>query len=140
MKSDANYVDTQGGRAQLKIDLGDNWTITPSIMGQDISTGPGPFGYNPAVGDLDTYQLFSDRTRDSWTQTALTIEGKVSDFDIVYSGGWLSRNTHESEDYTDYSLAYDRPPPRAHTFSTKRASSSIPRSTSSGAIIHQDQQ
>jgi iron complex outermembrane recepter protein len=108
VKSAANYVDTQGGRAQLKIDLGDNWTITPSIMGQDISTGPGPFGYNPAAGDLDTYQWFSDQTNDSWTQTALTIEGKVSDFDIVYSGGWLSRNTHESEDYTDYSLAYDQ--------------------------------
>jgi iron complex outermembrane receptor protein len=40
-------------------------------------------------------------------QSALTIEGKISDFDIVYSGAYLARNQHESEDYTDYSLFYD---------------------------------
>jgi outer membrane receptor protein involved in Fe transport len=108
VKNNANYVDTQGGRGALKIDVGDNWTITPSFMGQVITTGPGPFAYNPAAGDLDTYQWFSDKTRDSWTQTALTVEGKVSDFDIVYATGWLTRNDHESEDYTDYSLFYDQ--------------------------------
>ena len=26
----------------------------------------------------------------------------------MYSGAYLARNTHESEDYTDYSLFYDR--------------------------------
>ena len=107
VKKDANYVDTRGGRAALKLDLNDNWTMTPSVMGQVTSTGPGPFGFNPAAGDLNTYQFFSDATRDSFTQSALTIEGKISDFDIVYSGAYLARNQHESEDYTDYSLDYD---------------------------------
>jgi outer membrane receptor protein involved in Fe transport len=108
VRQDANYVDTRGGRAALKLDLNDNWTFSPTVMGQVTTTGPGPFGYNPAAGDLDTWQFFSDATRDSWMQSALTIEGKVSDFDIVYSGAYLARNTHESEDYTDYSLFYDR--------------------------------
>jgi outer membrane receptor protein involved in Fe transport len=108
VKKDANDVDTRGGRAALKIDLNDNWTITPTIMGQTTTTGSGPFAYNPAAGDLNTWQFFSDATRDSWVQSALTIEGKISDFDIVYSGGYLARNTHEGEDYTDYSLFYDR--------------------------------
>ncbi|HSY07151.1 MAG TPA: TonB-dependent receptor [Steroidobacteraceae bacterium] len=108
VKKDANYVDTRGGRMALKLDLNDNWTMTPSVMGQVTTTGPGPFAYNPAAGDLDTWQFFSDETRDSWMQSTLTIEGKISDFDIVYSGGYLARNQHESEDYTDYSLFYDR--------------------------------
>jgi len=107
VKKDANYVDIRGGRAALKLDLNDNWTMTPTVMGQVTSTGPGPFAYNPAAGDLNTYQFFSDATRDSFTQSALTIEGKINDFDIVYSGAYLARNQHESEDYTDYSLYYD---------------------------------
>jgi outer membrane receptor protein involved in Fe transport len=108
VKKDANDVDIRGGRAALKIDLNDNWTITPTVNGQITSTGTGPFAYNPAAGDLNTFQFFSDRTRDSFMQSALTIEGKISDFDLVYSGGYLTRNQHESEDYTDYSLFYDR--------------------------------
>ncbi|MGH7485210.1 MAG: TonB-dependent receptor, partial [bacterium] len=40
-------------------------------------------------------------------QSALTIEGKISNFDLVYAGAYLVRNTHENEDYTDYSLFYD---------------------------------
>ncbi len=44
---------------------------------------------------------------DSWVQSSLTVEGKISNFDIVYAGAYLTRNTHESSDYTDYSLYYD---------------------------------
>jgi iron complex outermembrane recepter protein len=86
VKKDANDVDIRGGRAALKVDLNDSWTITPTIMGQVTTTGTGPFAYNRAAGDLNTWQFFSDVTRDSWMQSALTIEGKISDFDIVYSG------------------------------------------------------
>ena len=35
VKNNYNDVDTFGGRAALKIDLDDNWTITPSIMAQE---------------------------------------------------------------------------------------------------------
>jgi iron complex outermembrane receptor protein len=108
VKKDANDVDTRGGRMALKLDINDSWTITPTVMGQVTTTGQGPFSYNPAAGDLDTWQWFNDSTRDSWMQSALTVEGKISDFDIVYSGGFLARNTHEFEDYTDYSLFYDQ--------------------------------
>ena len=45
-----------------------------------------------------------ENLQDSFTQSALTVEGKVSDFDIAYSGGWFMRNTHSIADYPDYSL------------------------------------
>src|ERR1700722_13662662 len=63
VRKDANYVDTRGGRAALKLDLNDNWTFSPTVMGQVTTTGPGPFAYNRAAGDLDTWQFFSDETR-----------------------------------------------------------------------------
>ncbi len=48
-KSNYNTVDTPGGRAELRFDLGENWTITPSFQGES-DTSRGFFGYDPAVG------------------------------------------------------------------------------------------
>jgi iron complex outermembrane recepter protein len=102
-----NTSETKGGRAALKLDIGDNWTVTPTFMGQAIGA-KGFFGYDPAVGDLELVHSGPEDTQDSFTQTALTIEGKVSDFDIVYAGGWMVRNTHSIADYSDYSYFYDK--------------------------------
>ena len=107
VKKQFNDVETSGGRAALKVDVGDNWTITPTVMGQ-TETVNGNFAYNPAVGDLNVQNYFPETSHDSWVQSALAIEGKISDFDIVYAGAYLTRNTHESSDYTDYSLFYDQ--------------------------------
>jgi iron complex outermembrane recepter protein len=106
-KSDYNTVDTRGGRGALKIDLGDNWTITPTLMAQDLST-EGFFGYDPAVGDLQLVHFGPENSDDSWYQAALTVEGKVNNFDIVYADGYMKRTSHTVADYSDYSEFYDR--------------------------------
>jgi iron complex outermembrane recepter protein len=107
VNSDYNTVETRGGRAALKLDIGENWTVTPTFMGQSMSAN-GFFGFDPAVGNLELVHFGPENTQDSFAQAALTIEGKVSDFDIVYSGGWLVRNTHSIADYSDYSYFYDK--------------------------------
>lgn len=106
-RSDYNRVDTKGGRGALKIDLGNNWTVTPTVMAQDLTT-EGFFGYDPAVGDLKLVHYGPENSEDSWYQLALTVEGKVSDFDLVYAGGYMKRTTHSVAEYSDYSEFYDR--------------------------------
>jgi iron complex outermembrane recepter protein len=106
VKKDYNTVETKGGRAALKVELNDSWTILPTIMGQ-VQQTDGDFAYNPAVGDLEVQHYFPDYVHDSWTQSALTVEGKIGNFDLTYAGAYLIRNTHEQSDYTDYSLYYD---------------------------------
>ena len=106
VRKNFNDTETKGGRAALKVDLNDNWTVTPQFMGQVTDTN-GNFAYTPAVGPLETVKFLPEYTHDSWVQSALTIEGKMADFDLVYTGAYLTRNTHEAEDYTDYTLAYD---------------------------------
>ncbi len=106
VRNNFNDVETKGGRAALKVDLNDNWTILPQVMGQSTDT-EGNFSYNPAIGPLETVKFLPEYTHDTWVQSALTIEGKIADFDLVYTGAYLNRNTHEAEDYTDYSMAYD---------------------------------
>ncbi len=62
VKSDYNTVDTKGGRGALKFDLGENWTVTPTFMAQDLTT-EGFFGYDPTVGDLQLVQFGPDNSR-----------------------------------------------------------------------------
>jgi iron complex outermembrane receptor protein len=102
-----NTVETKGGRIALKVDINDNWTVTPSVMAQGIST-EGFFGYDPAVGDLQVVHFGPESSNDTFTQSALTVEGKISDFDLVYAGAFMKRTTHSIADYSDYSEFYDR--------------------------------
>ncbi|MDP9065055.1 MAG: TonB-dependent receptor, partial [Pseudomonadota bacterium] len=102
-----NTAQTKGGRAALRLDLGDNWSITPTVMGQKLTT-EGFFGYDPAVGKLDVTHFGPEYSDDSYVQSALTVEGKVSDFDIVYAGAYMKRTSHSVADYSDYSYFYDK--------------------------------
>ena len=101
-----NTAETTGARAALKIELNDSWTLTPSIMGQVQKTG-GLFAYDPSVGDLKVTHFYPESSDDKWVQAALTLEGKISNLDVVYAGSYLKRNVDTEQDYTDYSYFYD---------------------------------
>jgi outer membrane receptor protein involved in Fe transport len=101
-----NPVTTYGGRGALKIDLNDNWTITPQILVQD-QRADGNFSYEPALGFLNVGDFGHEINEDKWWQSALAIEGKVANFDILYSGGYFERNVHNVVDYSGYTVAYD---------------------------------
>ncbi len=47
------------------------------------------------------------RGSDKFTQYALTVEGKIGNFDITYAGAYMDRPNHSTNDYTDYTDAYD---------------------------------
>jgi iron complex outermembrane receptor protein len=108
VRDDYNDVDTAGGRAALRIDLDDSWTITPAIMGQNQEWN-GFFGYglDSRVGELEVAHFKPEYARDKWVQAAMTVEGRISNFDLVYAGAYLKRSLDTSADYTDYSYFYD---------------------------------
>jgi len=102
-----NTVDTYGARAALKVDLNDQWTITPSLIGQKTDAH-GNFAVDPSLGLLSSSRYYPDSITDKWWQLALTLEGKISNFDITYAGGYLKRDDRTQADYTDYSFFYDK--------------------------------
>jgi len=102
----SNPADTIGGRAAVKIDLNDNWTITPTIIAQD-QRNKGSFGYEPDVGDLKAQRFQPDTAKDRWYQAALTVKGKIFNLDLTYSGGYFHRKLDTNSDYADYSIHYD---------------------------------
>ena len=105
-KNNYNTVDTIGGRLALKVDLDDNWTLKPTIMGQDMKT-KGSFGYDPSKGDLKLSHFLPEDNHDYWYQAALTVQGKIADFDLTYAGAYMDRTINSHTDYTDYSFFYD---------------------------------
>jgi len=105
-KNNFNDQRIYGGRAALKVDLDDNWTVTPTVFHQNLKAD-GAFFYDPNLGDLEIDRFFDEVRKDKFTQAALTIEGKLANFDITYAGAYLDRKTFTHTDYTDYADAYD---------------------------------
>jgi len=106
VSSNYNDVNTIGGRAALKIDLDDNWTVEPTVFGQS-QINHGSFGFDPRTGDLQVQHFAPEYYRDRFVQAALTVTGKVGSFDLTYAGAYLDRVVHSSADYTDYAEQYD---------------------------------
>jgi outer membrane receptor protein involved in Fe transport len=106
VKKDYNDSEVWGGRAALKVDLDENWTVTPTVLYQD-RRNHGSYGYDPKVGDLQVQHFFPEYRRDRFIQAALTIEGKIGNWDVTYAGAYLDRRDTQSSDYTDYAEAYD---------------------------------
>lgn len=106
-KRDFNPVDEYGGRATLLAQFGD-WSITPQVVYQFLDA-KGAFNFDPKVGDLQVHDFGPTDNRDMWVQAALTVNGKIGDFDLVSSTGYMHRRIKNSNDYTYYSVAYDQP-------------------------------
>jgi iron complex outermembrane recepter protein len=101
-------ADTMGGRASLRIDLNEDWTITPSVVGQDQRNN-GVFAFEPSVGDLKVERFQPDTDHDRWIQSALNVTGHLGDYTLNYAGGFFVRDQVTQADYTDYSIFYDQP-------------------------------
>lgn len=101
-----NEVETYGARVALQIDLDENWTVLPSIMGQKQKSR-GSFWQESGLGDLQVQQYNPERMNDRWFQAALTIEGKIGNWDLTYAGAYMKRKVNTESDYVDYAYFYD---------------------------------
>lgn len=105
-----NTSDTAGARAALRINLNDNWTVTPQVMYQSTNA-QGSWGDDlrdvMATGKYAVAHFRKELSSDEWWQAGMTIEGSINGFDVVYSGNYLDRQQDGSFDYSDYSFYYD---------------------------------
>lgn len=103
---DFNETDTIGGRAALRVDLNENWTSTTMVTGQ-IQEAEGSFLYDPRVGDLQVRDFQPSYNNDEWGIIAETINGRIGNFDLVYSASYFDRRVESVVDYSYYSVVYD---------------------------------
>ena len=108
-KDDYNTSDVIGARVALRVDLSENWSITPALMYQKQES-EGSWGEDTSdfvSKELQVSHNNQEFTDDEWYQAALTIEGSMGNFDLVYAGAYMDRQVDASFDYSDYSYWYD---------------------------------
>ncbi|MCB1553257.1 MAG: TonB-dependent receptor [Xanthomonadales bacterium] len=105
-EKDYNDVDTTGARAALLFEFDNGWTVNPTVMGQRQDVN-GTFAGEDGVGDYALTHFYPEKSEDRWVQAALTVQGKIGNFDVTYAGAHLSRDVDIDQDYNDYSFWYD---------------------------------
>jgi len=109
-----NPVTYKGTRLSALWQINDDWsalvTQTYQAMEADGVFYQMPhgsdYGVNPSapqvLAPLSATVFSPSYDKDKWENTALTINGKIGDFKLVYSGGYLSRRIEQVNDYTNY--------------------------------------
>jgi len=106
-KNAINSVTYTGGRLELLGRVNEDWNVllTESYQTMDSqgvfydTTTTDDFTPIPALSVTQFNPAFDD---DQFENTALTVNGKIGDWRLVYSGAYLIRNVNQSEDNTMY--------------------------------------
>ena len=102
-----NPVTYQGIRVELLYKFNDAWDLVLSQMYQDMNS-KGVFYDQPNASDgapLNPWEvtLFNNAyNKDRFSSTAWTLDGKLGDLKVIYTGGYLTRNVEQIGDYTNY--------------------------------------
>lgn len=116
-KNNYNTADTAGVRAAMRFDINDRWTITPQLIAQkmkahgsagiDPLVGSASAGYDSSYGNTAVKHFYPEFSDDRWYQAAMTVEGKIGNFDLTYVFSHLNRDVDSAADYSDYGYWYD---------------------------------
>ena len=102
-----NPVDYTGGRVSVDWKIAPDWDLLVSQSYQKLDV-KGTFAvqtytydYAPLTGLSST--LFSPQySKDDFYNTAWTLNGKIGDFKLIYTGAYLTRHISQQGDYTNY--------------------------------------
>jgi iron complex outermembrane recepter protein len=110
-----NPVTYKGMRASALWQINDDWSAVVSQSYQDMRAD-GVFYQMPRGSDygvnlaapqnlppLSVTTFSPSYDKDKFSNTALTINGKIGDLKVVYAGAYLSRSITQVNDYTNYS-------------------------------------
>ena len=117
VEDDYNTADTAGIRASARFDINDNWTITPQLIAQkqqaygsagiDPNLGSADAGYDSSTAEMAVKHFYPESSDDRWHQAAMTVEGKIGNFDLTYVFSHMKRDVDSESDYSDYGFWYD---------------------------------
>ena len=102
-----NPVTYEGLRVEALYQINETWSALlaqsyQSIEADGVFTEMAANSLGQPQPDL-TVQLFNPSyNKDRFENTALTIDGRVGDLELVYAGAYLVRNIDQVQDYTNY--------------------------------------
>lgn len=101
VESDFNEATYTGGRLSALLDMNEDWSVQVSTMAQSLDS-EGVFFADPNLGDFEVSRFQNDEIDDEYVNTAWTVNGRMGDLEIVYTGAYTDRETDQVVDYSDY--------------------------------------
>jgi outer membrane receptor protein involved in Fe transport len=101
VEEDFNEATYEGFRISSAHDINDDWDMLITHMNQTIEAD-GVWDFDPEVGDLQVQRFAPDSLEDTFSQTSLTLEGRMGKLDVVYTGSVLEREAEQTVDYSGY--------------------------------------
>lgn len=105
-----NPVTYQGLRVSVLYKINEDWNALLTQSYQDMHAEgvfyetPRSSGSSPqTLPDLSVQLYVPTYDEDKFENTALTVNGRIGDLKVVYTGGYLARNIEQQGDYTNYS-------------------------------------
>ncbi|MBT8097349.1 MAG: TonB-dependent receptor [Gammaproteobacteria bacterium] len=99
--NDATY---QGIRVGVKWAVNDEWDVLVQQFHQEIET-EGVWDYDPALGELKSQSFSPDRGVDELDMTSWTVNGRLANLELVYTGAYVDRVVDAVQDYSGYADA-----------------------------------
>lgn len=102
VEDDFNSATYRGGRFSISYLINPNWDLLVQHTQQTLDTD-GVFSYDPQLdGSSSTNRFNPDRNKDEFGLTTWTLEGRLEQLDVIYTGGFLDRDVDSTIDYTGY--------------------------------------
>ena len=97
-----NEATYRGGRAALAFDINDDWDVLVQHTYQELDVD-GVFLVDTSLGGEESSARFSeDYNEDEFGLTTWTLNGRIGNLDVIYTGGYLDRDVESVIDYTHY--------------------------------------
>ncbi|MFT5572827.1 MAG: iron complex outermembrane receptor protein [Cryomorphaceae bacterium] len=100
-EEDWNEATYEGVRVGFAWDINDDWSLLLQHTSQGLDV-KGSFLIDPSLGDESSAKFSPERNVDDFGLTAWTLEGRIGNLDVVYTGGYLDREVDAIIDYTHY--------------------------------------
>jgi outer membrane receptor protein involved in Fe transport len=104
VQDDFNETTYSGARLSGLWDINQDWSLLLSHMRQSLDT-EGVFFADPNLDDYEIQRYEDDELEDEFGNTAWTLEGRIRDLEVVYTGAYTDRETDQVIDYSDYLFA-----------------------------------
>jgi iron complex outermembrane receptor protein len=102
VEDDINDATYSGARFGLSYHMNENWNLLVQHTQQTLTT-EGVFAYDPNLqGESSANRFVPEDNDDEFGLTTWTIDGRLDQLEIVYTGGYLDREISSTIDYTGY--------------------------------------
>lgn len=101
VENDINDTVYAGFRLSAAYEFGSDWSLLVGHAQQQLDSD-GVFFADPDLDDYEIERFADDRIEDTFHNTSWTLNGKLGQLEVLYTGAYTERSTDQTVDYSDY--------------------------------------